>query len=418
MEFVENSGPIRIADTDLSIVDQDDNVIVSAQVTLTNTLPGDSLYYEGGTYPNVTTTVVKSDGNWVIDFKGVSAIDNYRSLLLNVKFVNSKDDLSGKMRDVLVTVNDGICTSSSHAYIYAKQVYDATHIKDEVLVIREDSVWTNGFHYILHNDFSKDGDSLTIDKLKIVNAGAHGTFVFNSDTTFTYSPKKDFYGTDMVVIRVCDTKYCYNDTISIIITPVADPIIVNNEYFYIKKGQTLSNTTTNITLNDSDVDVDKFLVHNNNGTVLYTGTTKRDTTFVGKLGVLTISKNGVFSYTSTEGLGDEEFIFEVCANGICLKDTLTITVYGVPTGFSPNNDNKNDHYEIVYPLEWGNATLQVYNRWGSLVYEMDNYLDQWDGTSNRGITIGNELPDGTYFVDIKYANQSENNEVFFITLLR
>jgi gliding motility-associated-like protein len=151
---------------------------------------------------------------------------------------------------------------------------------------------------------------------------------------------------------------------------------------------------------------------------LYTGTTKRDTTFVGKLGVLTISKNGVFSYTSTEGLGDEEFIFEVCANGICLKDTLTITVYGVPTGFSPNNDNKNDHYEIVYPLEWGNATLQVYNRWGSLVYEMDNYLDQWDGTSNRGITIGNELPDGTYFVDIKYANQSENNEVFFITLLR
>jgi gliding motility-associated-like protein len=60
----------------------------------------------------------------------------------------------------------------------------------------------------------------------------------------------------------------------------------------------------------------------------------------------------------------------------------------------------------------------VYNRWGSLVYEMDNYLDQWDGTSNRGITIGNELPDGTYFVDIKYANQSENNEVFSITLLR
>ena len=130
------------------------------------------------------------------------------------------------------------------------------------------------------------------------------------------------------------------------------------------------------------------------------------------------SKQFYISIQDKPGLGADEFIFEVCAGGICLKDTLTIIVYGVPTGFSPNNDNKNDHYAIVYPLEWGQVTLQVYNRWGSLVYEMDNYLDQWDGTSNRGITIGNELPDGTYFVDIKYANQSENNEVFSITLLR
>ena len=424
VEFVENSGPIKIADTDLYIFDQDDKEIVSAQVTLTNTLPGDSLYYEGGTYPNVTTTVVKSNGNWVIDFKGVSDTDNYKSLLLNVKFVNSKDNLSGEMRDVLVTVNDGICTSSSHAYIYAKQVYDATHIENEVLVIREDSVWTTGFHYVLHNDFSKDGDSLVIDKLTIVNAGSHGTFVFNADTTFTYSPKKDFNGTDLVVIRVCDTKYCYNDTISIVITPVADPIVVNNEYFSIKKGPIpLSNTTTNITLNDSNVDGGILSVHTNTAGVLYNDSLRSDTTIVGTLGTLTISKNGVFSYQcntdhASGGLGDDVFIFDVCAGGICLKDTLTITVYGVPTGFSPNGDGKNDHYAIVYPLEWGNATIQVYNRWGSLVYEMENYLDQWDGTSNRGITIGNDLPDGTYFVDIKFAQQANENHVYSITLLR
>ena len=141
----------------------------------------------------------------------------------------------------------------------------------------------------------------------------------------------------------------------------------------------------------------------------------------GNLGILIIETDGSFSYQTKHngGLGNDVFVFDICtAGGVCLKDTLTITVYGLPTGFSPNGDNKNDHYEILYPADWGKATLQVYNRWGAIVYEMNDYIDQWDGTSNRGVTIGNTLPDGTYFVDIKYADKSEHNEVFYITLLR
>jgi gliding motility-associated-like protein len=220
------------------------------------------------------------------------------------------------------------------------------------------------------------------------------------------------------VVKVCDTKYCYNDTIVIVINPMPDSLIVLNENFIVKKGNVLSNTNTLITKNDNNVDGGIMQVLNYYKDSISSTSIDSFIVITGNLGVLTVDKSGVFTYQSNKGLGDDVFIFDVCSNGICMKDTLIITVYGVPTGFSPNGDNINDNYEIVYPKDWGSASLQVYNRWGSLVYELDNYKDEWNGTSNRGVTIGNELPDGTYFVDIKYADKPEFNEVIYITLLR
>jgi gliding motility-associated-like protein len=266
---------------------------------------------------------------------------------------------------------------------------------------------TTGF--IIKNDFSIDGYKFYVDTVKtaIVKQANNGTFVFR-DSTFSYAPDKNFNGRDTVVLTICErNSKCYNDTIFIIVNPIDDTLEVRNETFTVKKGEELSGTFTNITLNDSDVDKD----------IIYVGITS-DSVITGNLGILTISKNGAFSYQSTAGLGQEQFIFDVCSNGICKKDTLTIIVTGIPTGFSPNGDGTNDRYEIVFPPQWGKANIEVYNRWGSLVYAKDDYRDEWDGRSNRGITIGDDLPDGTYFLHIKYTDNPDANEVIYITLLR
>jgi gliding motility-associated-like protein len=416
--FVENSNPIKIVDTDISIFDLDNKEIVAAHVSLTNTQAYDSLYFDGFTFPNVITTVVKSGGNWEIDFKGLSDTTNYKSLLSNIRFVNKRDDIDTTIvRDVLVTVNDGICTSASHAYIAITPIRDNANIISNYFTSYEDVVYTDRNDTITDNDLSIDGDSLYVST--IITQGKNGTLLITSDSTFSYTPNANFNGKDTMVVSVCEfnKKKCYENYIYFDVIPVADSFIVNSEDFEIKKGLTLSNTKTIVTLNDYNIDggiisVNSYVTENSIQQI------DSSITIAGKLGTLTISKNGVFSYTSTEGLGDDVFIFEVCANGICKKDTLTITVYGVTTGITPNGDGINDYYVIVYPENWGTAYLQVYNRWGSLVYEMDNYLDQWNGTSNRGVTVGNDLPDGTYFVEIKYSKQPTSNEVFSITLLR
>ncbi len=99
----------------------------------------------------------------------------------------------------------------------------------------------------------------------------------------------------------------------------------------------------------------------------------------------------------------------------------------VPNGFSPNEDNYNDYFQIVmtdslrtvildnFGETFPDAKIEIYNRWGNLLYEKDNYgnYDEWaeleawwDGTSMNDMQLGKEkLPTGTYFY-ILYVNDS------------
>jgi gliding motility-associated-like protein len=76
----------------------------------------------------------------------------------------------------------------------------------------------------------------------------------------------------------------------------------------------------------------------------------------------------------------------------------------VPNGFSPNGDSYNDLF-IIPELYDVPGDLVIWNRWGDIVLQQDNYANDWDGTcrSPRCIGQGSNLPGGTYFyqVDVK-----------------
>ena len=70
----------------------------------------------------------------------------------------------------------------------------------------------------------------------------------------------------------------------------------------------------------------------------------------------------------------------------------------IPSGFSPNEDGVNDTYEIVGIDNYPGNSLHIYNRWGNLVYQKDDYDNSWDGRSNvSSFKFGDKLPDGTYY---------------------
>ncbi|MFN6037207.1 MAG: gliding motility-associated C-terminal domain-containing protein, partial [Bacteroidota bacterium] len=66
----------------------------------------------------------------------------------------------------------------------------------------------------------------------------------------------------------------------------------------------------------------------------------------------------------------------------------------LPTGISPNGDGKNDQFFVRGLESYPNNTLLIFNRWGNLVFDKSNYMNDWQGTTNNG----DYLPDGTYFV--------------------
>jgi gliding motility-associated-like protein len=64
------------------------------------------------------------------------------------------------------------------------------------------------------------------------------------------------------------------------------------------------------------------------------------------------------------------------------------------TVFTPNRDGFNDLFRLDLPKDMGTCTnVQIFNRWGMLVFEAINQNIGWDGRT----TTGTEVPAGTYF---------------------
>ncbi|MFC5283304.1 gliding motility-associated C-terminal domain-containing protein [Pedobacter alpinus] len=86
----------------------------------------------------------------------------------------------------------------------------------------------------------------------------------------------------------------------------------------------------------------------------------------------------------------------------------------IPEGFSPNGDGNHDLFVIpnggLTPLN-----LEIYNRWGNVVYKSTDYVNNWDGRSNKGLYVGQDLPVGTYYYIVNYNAQKY---VGYITLNR
>ncbi len=71
----------------------------------------------------------------------------------------------------------------------------------------------------------------------------------------------------------------------------------------------------------------------------------------------------------------------------------------IPNIFSPNGDNVHDRWEIPYLESYPGCTIDIYNRYGQLVYHTVGYASPWDGKVN-----GKDVPVGTYYYVIDPKN--------------
>jgi gliding motility-associated-like protein len=88
----------------------------------------------------------------------------------------------------------------------------------------------------------------------------------------------------------------------------------------------------------------------------------------------------------------------------CFKDPQ------IPNIFTPNNDDVNDVWMIKFPNGYTLQLLQVFNRWGTLIYERSNlnFNKQafarigWDGRN----TSGEECSPGVYFYFVQFTDRT------------
>lgn len=79
-----------------------------------------------------------------------------------------------------------------------------------------------------------------------------------------------------------------------------------------------------------------------------------------------------------------------CVSSKSIHIDVLIPDLFIPTGFSPNNDGVNDVI-FVRSLSIASMSLQIFDRWGGLVFESSKQEKGWDGTAN-----GKKLDAGVY----------------------
>jgi gliding motility-associated-like protein len=118
---------------------------------------------------------------------------------------------------------------------------------------------------------------------------------------------------------------------------------------------------------------------------------------------LSVAEPGTYTLTVTGGS---------CSS----TETVLVSYYNnefctYPEGISPNGDQMNERFD----LEWlndieGIKNLKFFNRHGTLVYEKDNYSNEFVGKSDNDY----ELPTGTYFYVLTLANDTVKNGYLYI----
>jgi gliding motility-associated-like protein len=106
---------------------------------------------------------------------------------------------------------------------------------------------------------------------------------------------------------------------------------------------------------------------------------------------------------SVTGVNDITYTLTVTGTGGCIySDDIAVKVLKfpvIPNTFTPNNDGINDTWIIDHISDYKNVRVQVFNRYGQLVYENVGYSKPWDGTMK-----GRSLPFGTYYYIIEPGN--------------
>jgi gliding motility-associated-like protein len=196
------------------------------------------------------------------------------------------------------------------------------------------------------------------------------------------------------VADLCGNSHTFTQTIN---------VTIQNNLISLQE-QACNGNTSSINLNDlipsGDVGLGTW-VDLNNGVALPNG-------IFTPLGVLLGSYT--FEYQINSFYCPRKIQISMTVNDDCV--VLACGNIIVHNAFSPNNDGLNENF-VIENIEnrtcYPSNKVEIYNRWGILVYETDNYdnnVNAFKGISEGRTTIkkSDELPSGTYFYLLEFKD--------------
>ena len=378
------------------------------------------------TIPNVGSITINADGSY-----SFTPIANY----------------NGTVPEITYTVSDGKGGTAT-----AELNISVTSLNDVPVAVNDNTTTTPGTPVIidvLANDTDLD-DGLDAGTVVITLQPANGTLTINPTTgRVTYTPNAGYYGTDTFRYTVKDKSGAVSNvaivTIDVKDAPkigLAKAIIssvkaVNGSYnitYRFTVGNFGVSVLNNVNITDNlrtTFKTDNFTVRSIktlgvltvntafNGTADVQLLQAGNSLAVGKTETIEIEVNVMPSAATTSYVNTATAnavsatsiaVTDVSTNGlkpdpnnagdVSPSEPTSIDIQKpkefIPGGFSPNGDGVNDKF-VIENSGFKRLSLEVFNRWGNRVYRSNNYQNDWDGRCTEGISIGQDLPEGTYF---------------------
>lgn len=109
---------------------------------------------------------------------------------------------------------------------------------------------------------------------------------------------------------------------------------------------------------------------------------------------------GCYAVTAVDSFDNESAIDTI----VCVENC---PFYELPNVFTPNGDGQNERF-IPFPYRFiDRIELQVYNRWGQLVFKTEDPDINWDGTN----LSGEPVVEGTYFYTCKLFEKRSGGSI-------
>lgn len=219
----QDNFSFKVSDGELNSVPATVSLMVSP-VDDSPTANGDNVTVKEDTMANIVLTGTDPDGD-PLTYSVLRAPTHGRLGGQAPNLTYTPDPNFSWLDSFTFRVNDGKSDSvPATIMISVTPVNDPPKAIDDKLVTKEDTPATID---VLANDIEIDNELLVISK---VTKGAGGSVTINPNGTLTYTPNKDFYGTDAFIYTVTDREgETDTATVKVEVIPVNDPPVITSK---------------------------------------------------------------------------------------------------------------------------------------------------------------------------------------------
>lgn len=247
-----------------------------------------------------------------------------------------------------------------------------------------DSVWIAKHSVLTFNPLTNDTiNTSVVNTVTVIKIGAYDTAYVNSNNQLNIINTEDFLSQDTIIYSVCNpANEC--DTAMILLNIG----LRANDESEVGVNKDSATVKVNVLANDNNFTADSLSMR-------IIKSTKFTAYFVDS--ILVLDRN------ITGSCGIDTVVYEICAGAICDSASLPISSdcyveEYLPTGFSPNGDGINDKLVFKFLDNSKPVILNIFNRYGDLIYENNDYGNDWDGIPRN---FKKAATDGSYWYTVR-----------------